>query len=129
MIKIFRKTDIALIALFLVLAASWYFILIALGLSADAGVVIIVSNDETYTLSMQEYNGQTFTVTTNRGTNHILIEGGTARMIYSDCPDHDCVHMGAISNTLQSITCLPNRVHVRLEGVGTEGSEVDTTIR
>ena len=128
MTKIFRKTDIALIVIFLALAVSWYFILAAFA-SPGGTVIIDGEGGRLYTLSMREYDGRTIIIETNRGTNHVLIESHQVSMVYADCPDHDCVHMGAISNTVRTITCMPNRINVRLEGVTSEGSDFDVITR
>lgn len=52
----------------------------------------------------------------NGGTNTLCIENGTARMWEADCPDQICVRQGAAGKTNQTITCLPNRLTVTIEG-------------
>ena len=117
MVKILRKTDIVLIAFFVVLAVSLIFIFAAWG-SSDVGyVVILVDRQEAYVLNLGEFDGQIFVIESERGVNEIFIKDGMVRMLNADCPDHICVHDGAISNTLHRITCLPNRVSISLRGV------------
>ena len=115
MIKIIRKTDIALIGGFLVLAVALLFIFFAGGAAQGARIIIVHQGQEIYNLDLAEMEGQTFTVTTDFGVNVIHVEGGRVAMTHADCPDDVCVRMGWISSTFQRITCLPNRILVRLE--------------
>ena len=52
----------------------------------------------------------------NGGTNILRIEDGKAYLTDADCPDHLCVNQGKISKTGETITCLPNRLTVTVEG-------------
>lgn len=52
----------------------------------------------------------------NGGTNILVIEDGKARVDEADCPDKLCVRQGEISRTGQTVTCLPNRLTVTIEG-------------
>lgn len=68
------------------------------------------------------------TVTIERGDhiNKITIKDGQVSMTFSDCSGQDCIHQGKISQTSQSITCLPNRVVIEIRG---DDSEYDAVIR
>ena len=46
----------------------------------------------------------------NGGTNHLIIENGTAYFSEASCPDKVCVHQGRVSQNGELIVCLPNRV-------------------
>lgn len=46
--------------------------------------------------------------------NVIEIRDGGVRMIRADCPDQICVHTGRITETGQSIVCVPHRVVVTI---------------
>lgn len=52
------------------------------------------------------------------GTNRLVIENGTARVVEADCPDILCVRHVPISRPGQSILCLPHRVAVTVVGDG-----------
>ena len=58
------------------------------------------------------------------GATVLLIEGGTARIESSPCDNKLCIAMGRISKGGQWISCLPNKVLVR---VGGGGGAVDAT--
>lgn len=48
--------------------------------------------------------------------NLILIEPGRISVKEASCPDQVCVHTGTIDSGLLPITCLPNKVLIRIEG-------------
>lgn len=48
-------------------------------------------------------------------TNQLIIENGTARMEWADCPDQICVNHRAVDKNGESIICLPNKVVVSIE--------------
>ena len=62
----------------------------------------------------------------NGGSNILVIENGEAWLSDANCPDHLCVKMGRIRYNGQTITCLPNRLTVTVEGGESNG--VDFTV-
>ena len=62
----------------------------------------------------------------NGGSNILVIENGEAFLSEADCPDLLCVKQGKIRYTGQTITCLPNRLTVTVEGGESNG--VDFTV-
>lgn len=50
----------------------------------------------------------------NSGFNTIQVTPGAIRVITASCPDKICVHQGWISDSLLPITCLPNRLVIRI---------------
>ena len=83
-------------------------------LNREEGAIVKVEVDgrvvATYPLSKDG------TYTLNNGTNVLVIENGTARLIESQCPDHTCEQMGKGRYVGQTIVCLPNRVTVTVTG-------------
>ncbi len=56
-----------------------------------------------------------FTVTGEEGhVNEIEVRPGSIGIISADCPDKLCVRQGFISDSRLPVTCLPNRVVIRL---------------
>lgn len=50
----------------------------------------------------------------NGAYNIILVEQGQISMKEASCPDKLCVHMGKIHNASLPVTCLPNKVVLRI---------------
>lgn len=63
---------------------------------------------ETYTFTVQGENGC---------VNEIEVRPGSIAIISADCRDKICVHQGFISDAKLPITCLPNRLVIRLRPV------------
>lgn len=66
----------------------------------------------------------------NGSYNIIEFRPGSVGITDADCPDRLCVHMGFQSSSLLPITCLPNRVVIRLaeedaSGIGTGSDAPD----
>ena len=110
------RRDLLVILALLLLAGALY---LALQLGREAGGVAVVRVDgvvtERHALSV---NG---TFPLNGGTNILVIENGAAYLSDANCPDQLCVKMGRIRYTGQTITCLPNRLTVTVEGGEDDG--------
>lgn len=62
----------------------------------------------TYTLDVEGEEG---------GHNHIEIRPGSIGITWADCPDKLCVRQGFIHNASIPITCLPNKLVIKLSPV------------
>lgn len=61
---------------------------------------------ESYQLTIENENG---------GKNVIEIRPGSIGVVEASCPDHLCMNMGFISNSLMPVTCLPNHLVIRVD--------------
>lgn len=61
---------------------------------------------------------QILTVPGVRGDSIIEVDGQFIRMVDSACPDKICVHQGRKSQPGDAIVCLPNRVLIKILGIG-----------
>lgn len=103
--------DLGLIGFFLLLSGA-LFLLLRLGGTPGAEVVVRVDGQETarYSLAADgryELNG---------GSNILIIRDGAAWLEDANCPDKLCVKQGKIHVSGQVITCLPNRLTVTVTG-------------
>ena len=119
-----KKADIVLFILILVfgLAVSWW----SLTTNTGGDKAIVTVDGELYgTYSLAQ--DQTIEVAQKDGhTNHITIKDGMVSMAYSTCKNQVCVNAGAISETKDSIVCLPNKVMIEIQGSAkNEGGGVD----
>ncbi len=57
----------------------------------------------------------TFTVTGSDGCkNQVEVRPGSIGIVSADCPDKLCVRQGFLSDSVLPVTCLPNRLVIRL---------------
>ena len=110
-----KKRDLLLLAVLLAAAA-----LLFAGREFFAGrpaVLVSVSVDGTEIMTLDLNRNDDIVIESGNGqTNHLIIEDGKAFLTEASCPDKLCVRQGAISETGQSIVCLPNRVIVTIVG-------------
>lgn len=50
------------------------------------------------------------------GINHLIIRDGAAWISEANCPNHDCVKNGKISQSGEILVCLPHRLTVTILG-------------
>ena len=108
--------DLCVILAMLLLAGVLF---LALRLGREEGGVAVVRVDgretERHALSVDGV------FPLNGGSNVLVVENGEAWLSEADCPDHLCVKMGKIRYNGQTITCLPNRLTVTVEGGESNG--------
>jgi len=64
-------------------------------------------------------------ITYNGGYNIIRIEKGRIRIIDADCPGKLCVKTGWITESGQSVICLPHKLIIKIQG---GSKEIDETV-
>ena len=83
----------------------------AFGQSVAAKSAVMKDSDNNeYVLDLSK--DSTTVVSTELGTNLVVVENGTVRVSEADCPNHDCVNQGAISKAGQQIVCLPHKLTI-----------------
>ena len=109
----FKNADI-LLACFLV--AAWLTMSYIFSFGRTAGDQLDISCDGQLFGSYPLSEDREITVERDGHINKITIKNGTVSMSFSDCQGQDCVHQGAISQTGESIICLPNKVVLEISG-------------
>ena len=105
-----KKWDIIIIVSILVLGIAGY-IIIAIN-KTDASIANVYVNGELYG-SYELSEDAVIEIDSDDGAmNTILIEKGYVSMRDANCPNKDCVMMGAISKNNESLCCAPNKVLV-----------------
>lgn len=80
-------------------------------------VVISAQGEEIETISLPQSEEEThYAVQANGYHLDIVVCGSEVWVETADCPTQDCVGTGHISQSGQSIVCLPARVSIRMEG-------------
>jgi len=122
-IKIFRKTDIVLIAVFLIFAGMFYFIFNLSPADSENDLTVIIKlNGKLYeeiALDKEKIEIEVEVYSDNGVLlNIIKIKDKKAFVIYANCPDKLCLNhkpVEADSYTNNIIICLPNRVTVEIK--------------
>lgn len=108
-----KKADIILAAALIVigLAMSWFF---SFGQTTGSELVITRAGKVFGTYPLSE--DRTIEVKQDSHINKITIKNGQVSMSFSDCHGQDCVQQHTISQTGESIVCLPNKVMLEIRG-------------
>lgn len=116
-----KKADIALFFIILIfgLAISW----LSLNSNTDGDKVVVSVANKVY--GIYDINeDQTIKVSQEGHQNNITIKDGVVSMTYSDCKNQVCVETNSISQTKDSIVCLPNKVMVEIVSEN-QGGDID----
>lgn len=113
-LKRFHRADLLLIAA-LLLAGLILTLTLCLNRREGRQVVVRVDGQIAARLSLSEEQQYPVEID-GTVTNLLVIRDGTVRMSEAVCPDHLCIHRGAIRYAGDSIVCLPNRVVAEITG-------------
>jgi len=108
-----KKADIILAAVLLITGFAMSYVL-SFGQSAGTELLITCEGEKYASYSLLE--DREIVVKQNGHTNKITIKQGTVSMVFSDCHGQDCIQQGTISETGESIICLPNKVVLEIKG-------------
>ena len=109
----FRRGDLVSVGLVMVLIVLCVVLFFPRGENAASEVQVYLDGKLVYAYPL--YEDRTITLT-GAYTNEIEIKDASVRILKSDCPGEDCVHIGWISSAGRSIVCLPNRAEIRITG-------------
>ncbi len=121
-IPIFRKTDIIIIAAVIAIAAVSF--LVAVKNTSSANMVVVRVNGEITAEYPYSENGE-YEIKGENGIELTLVIADGVSVRSPNCPDKLCEKTGLITNTSQSIICLPGRISITLEG---DSNEVDAVV-
>lgn len=126
------KRAAALIGAFLLILSAASLIYILLPANGETGYIAdIYQNGELLaSISLADVQeNYTFTVTGDNGCrNQVEVRPGSIGIISADCPDKLCVHQGFISDSRLPVTCLPNRLVIRLRPAENPAGDDSTTV-
>ena len=106
-----KKLNVVFAAVIIALVIGGVLATNAFGQSVAAKSAVVKDSDNNeYVLDLSK--DSTTVVSTELGTNLVVVENGTVRVSEADCPNHDCVDQGAISKAGQQIVCLPHKLTI-----------------
>lgn len=112
--RMFRKKDMILIAVIIVIAAVSA--LLVKFVQQDTGAAIQITIDGKI---YGEYNlseNQSISIDEVLGHNKLVIANSSAYMDEADCPDRYCMDYKPITNSGETIICLPHKLVVEVVG-------------
>jgi hypothetical protein len=115
-----KAVNIAVIcALFVAALAVWVVMSPTFATSsskAEAAEVktAVVHNDSGIVCELPLSTDTTYEVTSELGANAVVVEGGEVYVAEADCPGHDCMSQGRITDTSQTIVCLPHKMWIEI---------------
>ena len=116
-----RKRDIILcIVLIAVGITCWLVMWFVLPAGNTADVYIDGKLVQTIDMTVDD----TYELSTDRGSNTVVVESGKIRVSDADCPDKVCVNMGWKSRRGETITCLPHKLVIEIQGGGERDIDV-----
>ncbi len=106
-----KKLNVVFAAVIIALVIGGVLATNAFGQSVAAKSAVVKDSDNNeYVLDLSKDSATV--VSTELGTNLVVVENGTVRVSEADCPNHDCVNQGAISKAGQQIVCLPHKLTI-----------------
>lgn len=118
------KNDIILIVSILVVAIVMLISLYACGQKDNLVAYVYHDNQLVLTIDLDTLEEETiYTVEGDVSKVVIAASKSGVRVLEAGCTDEICMNQGIINNSAQTITCLPNKIVIRLEGK--EGVDVE----
>lgn len=108
-----NNKDFLLMMILAIIAVVGFWINHQIQKQPAACVEVSVDGTVVMTLDLHQDTDQIITGY-NGGTNRLVIAQDTVRILEASCPDHLCVHQGAIEKAGEPLVCLPNRVVVQI---------------
>ena len=105
------KNDIILIIVMIALSVSSWFIIDAVK-TEGGSVIVMIDGKESAKYALNE--DSEITIKNGENINNLIIEDGVAKIIEASCPDKLCVKQHSIAYNGETITCLPNKVVVKI---------------
>lgn len=108
-----KRNDFILI--FGLLAFCLLFLLFSIIFSSKDDLVANVYYDDEIILTVSLDKDNSYKVNGSLSEMIIIVQDKKIKVLESDCKDHICVNQGFIFRENQTITCLPNKILIKLE--------------
>ena len=105
-----KKADIILLSVILILGIAGVVVLVFV--SKPATYVSVTIDGEVFGTFDLSKDREVLIVTVHGGENLLQIQDGSAKMLSANCPNQDCVRHNEISQSNESIICLPHKIAV-----------------
>lgn len=126
--KFFKKTDLIIILILLVISATVYMTYHYLAQDKEAKAEIYLESKLMKTVVLSTGEDSTFSIPGKETVAFHLYEDGSIAFESSDCPDQICVHSGRLHIVGQSAACLPNGLILKIVPINGYNGKNDVVI-
>lgn len=109
--KLLKKADMVLLFLVIIMAVIGT---IYINLSKKQGKEVCISIDGKIKKTFPISDDIEYEIKTDEGTNLLVIKDGMASVVKADCKDKVCVNYAPISETDETIICLPHKLVIEI---------------
>jgi hypothetical protein len=116
--KFFRKTDIIIIAIILIVSLVFYVVYSRAVADRPTRAEIYYYSELVETIELDKGIDKTFFIPQNPNVIFHLYADGSICFERSDCPDQVCVHTGRLEMIGEYAACLPNGIILKIVPAG-----------
>ncbi len=116
------RNDIILIASILIIAVIGIILMLTLSKNDNLSAEVYYNDELVRTIKLDKE--AEYVITGDVGDLIIKTDVNEIWVSESKCPDLVCVHQGHVKSTASVITCLPNKIYIKVIG----GEEVDLIV-
>lgn len=127
--RFFKKSDIIIIAVLLVLCLVFYFTYDYLSKDNHVKAEIYYFSELIDTVELNNGRETTFAIDINPNVILKIDRDGGIAFIDSDCPDKVCIKTGRLSRVGEYAACLPNGIIVKIVSAGERDDDADIIIK
>ena len=116
--KIFKKMDFIIIAVLIVFSFIPHFIYSSVVSKNNKTLYATIKVDGKVhnTINLPAASEEKFTISTENGTNTIIVNNNEIKIADADCKDELCIKQGSISKIGKTLICLPNELIIEIKG-------------
>lgn len=112
--KYFKKTDLIIVAIILLVSVIIWFIYGYFTADKRAKAEIYYYSKLVKTVDLNNRMEETFSIPQNQDVVFHLSQDGTIEFEQSNCPDQVCIHAGKLGTVGQYAACLPNGIVMKI---------------
>lgn len=107
-----KKNDIILVTVVGIIAVIMTIIFLV---TKETGNRVIITVDSKKYKEVYLKDNDEFLIETDEGYNKVIIKDGKVWVEEADCENHLCISQGKISNSNETIVCLPHKLIITVE--------------
>lgn len=126
--KFFRKTDLIVIVVLLLLSGAAFMTYMYMAQDEEAKAEIYLGAKLMKTVDLSTGKEDIFSVPGKENVVFHLYEDGSIAFEHSDCPDQVCVNSGKLHIVGQSAACLPNELILKIVPRNSTGGQKNDVV-